>query len=115
MQIVKSDTIHQVQEDSSTIIWEYPTNDKDINGAVAKINGRNPEKGFFVNAFKELAFVLSGNGFIVTRKERKEIDVGDEVLINKNEKYAWEGTMTLFIATTPKFDPKKHIISETNK
>ena len=111
MQIVKSDTIHQVKEDNLTTIWEYPTIDKDINGAVAKINGRNPEKGFFVNAFKELAFVLSGNGFVVTPKVRKEIDVGDEILIDTNEQYAWEaGSMTLFMATTPAFDPKKHII-----
>ena len=111
MQIVKSNTIHQIQEDSATIIWEYPTDDKDINGAGAHINGRNPEKGFFVNAFKEIAFVLSGAGFIVSPTERKEIDVGDEILIDKNEQYAWEGNMTLFMATTPAFDPKKHKIT----
>ena len=112
MQIVKSDAIRQVQEDSATTIWEYPTDDKDINGAVAHVNGRNPEKGFFVNAFKELAFVLSGSGYVVTPKERKEIDVGDEILIGINEQYAWEGNMTIFIATTPKFDPKKHKITK---
>jgi hypothetical protein len=110
MQIVKSNTIHQVQEDSSTIIWEYPTDDKDINGAVAHINGRNPEKGFFVNAFKELAFVLNGTGFVISPTDRKKIDVGDEIFIDKNEQYAWEGNITLFMATTPKFNPKKHII-----
>jgi hypothetical protein len=111
MQIVKSNTIHQIQEDSTTTIWEYPTEDKDINGAVAKINGRNPEKGFFVNAFKELVFVLSGSGFIISPTDRKEIDVGDEIFLDKNEKYAWEAkSMTFFIATTPKFDQKKHII-----
>jgi hypothetical protein len=112
MQIVKSNTIHQIKEDKSTIIWEYPTDDKDINGAVANINGRNPEKGFFINAFKELVFVLSGTGFIVSPTIRKEIDVGDEILLDADDKYAWEGTLTLFMATTPKFDPKKHKITK---
>ena len=111
MQIVKHTEIQKVTPMPSATIWEYNTKDKKISGAVAQINGRYPEKGFAINGFKELAFVIAGNGYLVTLKERKEIDVGDEILIDINEKYAWEGTMTLFIATTPKFDPKKHKIS----
>lgn len=108
MQIIKHTEIQKVTLAPSATVWEYDTDDAAISGAVAQINGRYPEKGFAVNGFKELVFVISGDGYIVTPKKRKEIDVGDEILIDKNEKYAWEGKMALFMATTPKFDPKKH-------
>jgi hypothetical protein len=111
MQIVKYTEIRKVTPDASTTIWEYDTTDPTISGAVAQINGRYPKKGFAENGFKELVFVISGNGFLVTPEERKEIDLGDEILIDKNEKYAWEGNMTLFMATTPKFDLKQHKIT----
>jgi hypothetical protein len=110
MQIVKHTNIRKVTPTPTTTIWEYDTDDESISGAVAQINGRYPRVGFAVNGFKELVFVISGNGIIVTPTGRKDIDLGDEILINKNEKYAWEGKMTLYMATTPKFDPKKHII-----
>jgi hypothetical protein len=111
MGIIKHTEIRKVTLAPSTTVWEYDTSDSSISGAVAQINGRYPEKGFAENGFKELVFVISGNGFVVTPKERKEIDVGDEILIDKNEKYAWEGNMTIFMATTPKFDPKQHKIT----
>jgi hypothetical protein len=110
MQIVKHTDIQKVTPTPSTTIWEYDTKDKTISGAVAQINGRYPRVGFAENGFKELVFVISGNGFIVTPDNRKEIDLGDEILLDKNERYAWEGIMTLFMATTPKFDPKQHKI-----
>jgi len=113
MQIVKYTEIRKVTPTPTTTIWEYDTKDNTISGAVAQINGRYPKVGFAVNGFKELVFVISGSGFVLTPKERKEIDVGDEILIGKNEKYAWEGDMTLFMATTPKFDPKKHKLIST--
>ncbi len=110
MQIVKHTGTRKVALDVSATVWEYDTTDPSISGAVAQINGRYPRVGFAINAFKELVFVISGNGFVVTPTSRKEIDVGDEILLDKNEKYAWEGNITLFMATTPKFDPKKHKI-----
>ena len=115
MQIIKHNQTNKVSPAAGTTIWEYPTTDKMISGAVAKISGRYPLVGFAINGFKELVFVISGNGFVVTPKGRKEIDVGDEILLDTNEKYAWEGNMTLFMATTPKFDPKKHKIVKQSR
>lgn len=125
MQVVKYSETRKVALAPSATVWEYDTKDPSISGAVAQINGRYPGVGFATNGFKELVFVISGNGFVVTPKERKEIDLGDVILLQPNEQYAWEaksrtdppiggsGTgsnMTLFMATTPKFDPKQHII-----
>ncbi len=111
MQIVKYTEINKVSTAPSTVIWEYPTKDEAISGAVAEIHGRYPEKGYVLNEkSKELVFVISGSGFVVTPKERKEIDVGDVILLQPNEMYAWEGGMTLFMATSPKFNAKQHKI-----
>ena len=64
----------------------------------------------------------SRNDFLADKNKhfRREAEMGmgdlrfflcaDEIFIQPNEKYAWVGQMTLFMATTPKFDPKKHII-----
>ena len=111
MQIVKYTEINKVSPTSSTVIWEYPTKDKELSGSVAEIHGRYPEKGFAVNEkSKELAFVLSGNGKIITPTGEQDVDLGDEIFIDKDEQFAWSGGMTLFIATTPKFIDKQHII-----
>lgn len=113
MQIVKYTEINKVSPAESTVIWEYPTKDDVISGAVAQINGRYPEKGFALNEkSKELVFVLTGNGKILTPSGGKDIDIGDEILLDANETYAWEGNMTLFMATTPAFNPKQHKIME---
>jgi mannose-6-phosphate isomerase class I len=112
MQIVKHTEIRKVTLARSATVWEYDTDDATISGAVAEINGRYPEKGFAENGFKELVFVISGNGIIVTPTKRIDIDLGDEILLDKKEKYAWEGNVTLFMATTPKFNPRQHKITE---
>lgn len=111
MQIVKYSDIHKISPAPSTVIWEYPTKDESISGAVAEIHGRYPEKGFAVNEqSKEIAFVLSGSGKIHTTNGSQDIDLGDEIFIDKGEEFAWSGGMTIFMATTPKFAAKQHII-----
>lgn len=40
----------------------YPSNDKDINFAVIKINCRSPKTGYQVDtSFKELLYIINGN------------------------------------------------------
>lgn len=90
--------------------------EKSISGAIAEINGRYPEKGFAVNEdSKELSFVISGNGHIVTPTQKRPIHVGDLIFVDKGDLFAWEakGALTLFMATTPKFDPNQHIIVQS--
>lgn len=103
--------MRRVSPTPSTVIWEYKTEDEDLSGAVAEIHGRYPEKGFAKNEkSKEIVFVLSGSGTIHSPKSRHDIDVGDVIFIDKNEPFAWSGGMTIFMATTPKFDAKQHKI-----
>lgn len=114
MQIVKHDQINKVPAAPSTVIWEYPTKDEGLSGAVAEIHGRYPEKGFATNEkSKEIVFVLSGSGKIISPTSEKDIDLGDVIFIDKGEQFAWAGGMTIFMATSPKFDPNQHKIIQS--
>lgn len=112
MKIIQSSQTKKIQATPTTTIWEFVMEEKAISGAIAQINGRYPENGFAVNKVsKELAFVISGEGNVVTPTLNRPIKVGDLIFLDKGESFAWEGNLTLFMATTPKFDSKQHIIS----
>ncbi len=82
-----------------------------ISGAVAEINGRYPKKGFAINEVcKELVYILSGNGSIITTSGETMFTQNDVIFIDKNEQFAWKGTFSMFMVTAPKFDPKQHKI-----
>lgn len=111
MHIVKSDRSNKISASASTTIDEYLMDDGDISGAIAEIHGRYPEKGFVRNeVFKELVYVLSGTGKIEVDGKEFQFSEGDTLLILAGEKYYWEGNFRIFMATTPKFDPKNHKI-----
>lgn len=110
MKIVrKSDTNHISLP--STVIFEYLLDELTISGAVAEIRGRYPENGFAVNEIsKELVYIIKGKGIVITKDERREFDQGDVIFIDREELFAWQGNFTMFMTTTPKFDPKQHKI-----
>ncbi|MCB1559278.1 MAG: hypothetical protein KDJ50_10185 [Alphaproteobacteria bacterium] len=110
MDIVKFAEKETLSPSSSAIIHEYHTKDTEISGGVAEINGRYPLNGYVINkTVKELVYVLSGDGVIITPEKSQAISVGDVIFVDFEEKFAWEGQMTLFMATAPSFDPQQHI------
>lgn len=63
MKVVFKNQTHEFKNSNVCIAIEYPLGDKDINGAVIKLKGRYPGKGWVVNLkCKELAYVMKGNG-----------------------------------------------------
>lgn len=82
-----------------------------MDGATAVINGRYPSEGYVMNQrSEELAYVISGQGAIVTKTERVMLLAGDMVMIPANEAYFFEGkNLRLFIACTPPFHPDQHL------
>lgn len=85
-----------------------------ISAATSVISGRYPEKGYATNAVsKEIALVISGNGYIGLSKTTTPIEIGDCIFIDANEKFYWEGNITLFIVCTPAFNQKQHRTVDT--
>jgi len=112
MEFVSLKKSTSLQPTSTTTIHEYMMTDPIINGAVADIQGRYPEKGFVVNTTsREIVYVIDGSGIVGLLDKEVSITVGDVLLLLPNEKYYWQGTLKLFMATTPRFDPAQHNIT----
>lgn len=111
MLIIKKSLTNNLTPTPSTTIREYPMDEQAISGAVSKINGRYPKNGFAVNEIsKELVYIIEGKGKIITKDGEREFDQGDVIFIDRGELFAWEGNFTMFMTTTPKFDPIQHNI-----
>ena len=96
---------------ANCIVYEYRMADKDINGALAKLYGRHPVKGYVVNKkCKELVYVIKGKGKIVFEDKEVKLAEGDVALIGAGEKYYWNGNMLIFIPCTPAWYPKQHVM-----
>lgn len=109
MQIVRKSDRLTFTPESDIQVHEYGTDDAFLSGAVAEINGRYPARGFCVNQrVKELVYVVLGQGLLVLKDRSVPFAAGDTLFIDHGEAFAWEGQMTLYIATAPKFDPAQH-------
>lgn len=109
MKVIRKNQTHKFKNSEKCLAIEYPLADKDINGAVIKLNGRYPDKGQVVNMIcKELAYVISGNGKICAGKKEVKIRAGDLVLLKPGEKYYWKGKLTMFVPCAPAWYPEQH-------
>ncbi len=111
MKIVRKHQAILHKNTETCYVYEYPTNDLDINGAVAHINGRYPEYGFAVNEkCKEMAYVISGSGNVVINNQETELSTGDVLVISAGEAFYWYGELVLFLPCTPAWYPEQHKI-----
>lgn len=106
-------TSHQSIEHKNSencVVSEFPTDDQQINFATAKITARYPETGLASNTLcREIVYVQEGAGKIVVDNVEYSLAKGDVILVLPNEKFYWEGNMTIHIACTPAFTPEQHI------
>lgn len=109
MHILTKEESTKHQNSPDCIAYEYPIDNKDINGAIIELTGRYPEKNSGVNTVcQELVYVIEGAGSLKIEGQTTELKTGDMVLINPHEKYVWHGNMKLFIACTPAWYPEQH-------
>jgi len=109
MKIVKNNQSVTFQNGPTCMAYEYPMEDRDINGSLVELSGRYPIEGQVINEkCKEMSFVIEGNGKLVVEGIEYLLSAGDLVLVNPNEKYYWEGNLKLFIPCTPAWFPGQH-------
>ncbi len=92
-------------------VLEYDIGDPDIDIAIATINDKYPQSGFVVNeTVKELLYVLSGSGKLVTKDSSIELSPQDQVFIDKGELFRYEECKSLVVAAacTPAWKPEQH-------
>lgn len=111
MKIAKKITAQKFQNSKNCIAWEYPLNDKDINGVVIELTGKYPERGWAVNEkCKELVYVIEGEGELKVEGKTEKIGQGDVMIIEPGEKYQWTGNLKMFMPGTPAWEPGQHKI-----
>lgn len=89
--------------------FEYDLGSKEIDGAIVNVSGKFPESGMAVNEeCKEMAYIVEGDGQITIEGEQFDIKSDDLIVIDKGEKYFWEGNFKLFVYCTPAWFPQQH-------
>ena len=111
MKVIKSIQAEEFKNNDACTAFEYHLDDKEINVAVIKLDGRYPEKGRVMNTLcKELSYILKGTGKLFLEDQIIDVDEGDVVMIEPGEKYYWEGTMTMFVPCVPAWTKEQHKI-----
>lgn len=111
MKIVKKKDRVEIKNSDKCTVYEYPIGDSDINGTLVEIDGRYPDRGFAINTkCKEIAYIIEGVGSVTINNEKTDLSSGDMVFIDANEKYFWEGKLTMFMPCTPTWYPDQHKI-----
>lgn len=109
MKVITKNQTHEYKNNEACVAFEYPLNDKDINGAVIEIKGRYPNKGRVVNnKCKELSYIINGSGKVVIEQEEVILREGDLILIEPGERYYWDGNMTMFVSCVPTWYVEQH-------
>ena len=110
MELIKKSQANTVQATKSTKFSEYFSDDRLLGGALITIKGRYPEEGFALNQIcRELAYITKGTGKLATGNSIAKFSEGDVLYLLPDEKFFWEGSFTMFVVTSPAFDPKQHI------
>lgn len=109
MEHVKQQDARAVTHSPSCSVYEYVTKHLGITIAVTEINGRYPDEGYALNhVCTEMAYILSGQGRLVTEQAIAPFSAGDVLLIPTGEKYFWEGRFSAVLPVTPAWDPAQH-------
>jgi len=109
MKIIYKEQTKKIQNSKDCIAIEYPLEDKNINGAIIELAGREPDEGRVMNTeCKELAYIINGSGRVIIDNKIINLKQGDLILIEPGEKFFWEGNMTMFMPCAPAWRPDQY-------
>ena len=113
MLIRKEDSVKkQIAPDCT--VWEYPLNNKNLDLALTKINGRFPESGKTMNKVcQEIYYIISGTGTLYIDNKEIELNEGDVYLIEAEKKYHLIGeNLVMILPTSPAWYPEQQELSD---
>ncbi|MEA2004077.1 MAG: cupin domain-containing protein [archaeon] len=95
-------------------VWEYPLDNKNLDFALTKINGRFPESGKTMNKVcQEIYYIISGAGTLYIDNEEIELNEGDVYLIEAEKKYHLIGeNLVMALPTSPAWYPEQQEFSD---
>ena len=109
MKILKRNQAHEYSNSANCSGFEFDLGDSNLDGAVVSVVGKYPVKGWAVNEeCKEVVYVIAGKGKVVIEGQSFEIKNEDMIVIDKGERFYWDGNLKLFIYCTPAWSLKQH-------
>lgn len=112
MKITKKEAL-VIKSSKSTIVYSYPSSNKNISVALIKVNGRHPEKGdeFFIETKCHVLFYfLKGLGKVIIKNKVFRVKPTDTVTVKSGDKYYLEGDFTYLAFTSPAYSPDQNKI-----
>ena len=107
MEIIKKEQSQKFINGNITA-YEYPSENKSINSGYVEIRGRYPAEGWICNQVcTELAFIIRGSAILTTQTESFSLKEMDQIIINPNEKYFWNGDCDVLVPSTPPWFPEQ--------
>lgn len=103
---VARDKVPPRQASSSTVVYSYPSGVKDLSIALIKVNGRHPHQKnamFIEHGLTVLFYIIEGKGKVTIEKAMFEVQTGDTITIEKENKYFLEGNLVYIAATSPAY------------
>jgi len=108
MNIIKKYKAERFENSTVCTVYEYEQPTKAFDMAIIELSGRYPDSGWTKNtACEALVQVINGEGRLYYLGSEIGLSEGDQVYIPRNEAYAFEGTMKLLFASTPKWSPEQ--------
>jgi mannose-6-phosphate isomerase-like protein (cupin superfamily) len=110
MQHITKTSSVQHKNGTNCTVQEYEFKDeKDINAAIIEISGRYPDSGYVYNEIcKEEVYVIDGSGKVTTPETSIQVTKGDMILIHPNDRYYYDGQLTIMAVCTPAWYPEQH-------
>lgn len=108
MNIIKNNQAERFENSSACTAYEYPQPTDAIDVSRIELSGRYPDAGWAINtACEALVQIVKGGGKLHYVDGEVDLGEGDQVHIPRHERYAFEGTMELIFASTPKWSPEQ--------
>ena len=112
MKITKKEAF-VVKPNKNTLVYSYPSNNKNISIAFIKVNGRHPENNgeYFIETKCHLLFYfLKGLGKVMIKDQEFRVKSNDAVIVKSGDKYYLEGNFEYLVSTSPMYSPDQNKI-----
>jgi mannose-6-phosphate isomerase-like protein (cupin superfamily) len=108
--MVRKEDAKEIKNAESCIVWEYGLQSDRIGFALARIEGRYPEKGYAMNEVSELIyFVISGSGVLECDGKVFELRKDFAFLIKPKSRYFVTGNeLVVALPSAPPFYPGQY-------
>jgi mannose-6-phosphate isomerase-like protein (cupin superfamily) len=101
--VIKKSTATPIKVNERSTIWDYPMPSEDTGLSYQNLNGRLPEKGWYINRVcHEIFFITKGTAKFNIENKNYDLTEGDAVILKPRQKhYGIYSNTSLITITSP--------------